>query len=657
MNIWQALSISRDHEKLTLDGAKRLYDNLCLAVPNDRDRFISIMERRTDQTWLVCEASDLVFPDWQQAPTVGDSEGTVLFLPWLQSDQDEYVYARHRCNEWGWCDRDSTQYADCNDEYITNQEYEWNYGTCDHCEEVFHQNDLYYNESHDAHFCADHDPGEPEDEDPNPRGTIRNYNTDVLEAIPVHLDRKTRYFGLEIEMEFPGETPSYWAGWADDHIPDLSDWAIWKSDGSLNNGAELVTIPCTLESWRDDNPIKDLCNDQAFRKVAKSHNTRTCGLHIHVSRSTVPEPVIAKLQVLMNDPSMMETTTLIARRAPNTTYCSAQKKKWLSHTNYHWEQAKGEYESGYRSKPELLQYVRPTKEISKTQFPQHGRYSPVNLTDKTLEFRIFRGTLRWETILASIEFCDATIWFAKTQGCADMNAAAFNQFLRSAVTRKTYPALRDYLELRTVLPKRKAAPPHDSAKPDTMTACHSVPTVGPMFTVCRSVGFSHLYLVHPEPVRVYNGHSNYEVVLNPEYRDSLTMTGCESTTGAVPYVTAVRTVADVPERSMFTQWMGDTWSGYRYAVNPVPDLNLDIDPYQGRRQIWPYATDEGANYLNYPGDHFQCDLDEMRDVERRFVRLVDRHDNDLVIDCVNLSEISHGYIMWGPARTCSLRFN
>ena len=468
MNIWQALALSRNQKNLTPDGAQRLYDNLALHL--NSDQFIDIMERRTNKTWLVCETSDLVFPEWQMANCVGDSSDAVLFLPWLEeSGQDDYVPARHRYGEWGWCERGSTRYVDCDDEYITQQEYDYNYGTCSHCDQVFSQSDMYYNESHDAYFCADHDPGEPDDEeDPNPRGVIRNYTTNVLECIPVHLDRSQRYFGLEIEMEFPGGTPSYWAGWADDNIPGLSDWAIWKSDSSLSNGAELVTIPATLDDWRDDNPIADLCNNSHWRRIARSHNTRTCGLHIHVSRSTVPEPVIAKLQVLMNDPSMMETTTLVARRAPNTTYCSAQKKKWLSHTNYHWEQAKGEYESGYRGKPELLNYVRPTKDISKTQFPQHGRYSPINLTDKTLEFRIFRGTLRWETILASIEFCDATIWFAKQYGCADMNATAFNKFLRSAVTRKTYPALRDYLELRTVLPKRKA-------KPDTMTACHSVP--------------------------------------------------------------------------------------------------------------------------------------------------------------------------------------
>ena len=580
MNIWQALALSRNRENLTLDGAQRLYDNLCLAVPNDRNRFIDIMQRRTGQTWLVCEASDLVFPDWQQAVTVGDSEGTVLFLPWLEnSGQDEYVYARHCRNTWGWCDRHSTRYADCDGDFITDQLYEWDYGSCAHCGEVFGSSDLYWNEYHDAYFCADHDPGEPEDEedeDPNPRGVIRNYNTDILDCISVHMDRKTRYFGLEIEMEFPGETPSYWAGWAYDKHYDLSDWAIWKSDGSLNNGAELVTIPCTLESWRDDNPVKDLCNDQAFRKVAKSHNTRTCGLHIHVSRSTVPEPVIAKLQVLMNDPSMMETTTLIARRAPNTTYCSAQKKKWLSHSNYEWERAVTSHQDFGYPKPNPVRYVRPTKDISKTQFPQHGRYSPINLTDKTLEFRIFRGTLRWETILASIEFCDAVIWFATQYGCADMNAVAFNKFLRSAVTRKTYPALRDYLELRTVLPKRKTAPPHDSAKPDTMTACHSVPEVTP----------------EPAPITERNNQ----------------------------------------------RW-------------------LDIDPHRGNRQIWPHAALDGVDYFNYPGDHFQCDLDEMRDAGRRFVRLVDRHDRSLVLDCVNLSEINHGYIMWGPASTCSLRFN
>jgi len=292
--------------------------------------------------------------------------------------------------------------------------------------EVFHRDDMHWRDYGD--YCEDCCPPEDEDED-EAEDVIYNYGTDVrgkLDWAWQHADSEERLFGVEVEMEFPRERPAEWAAYALDNIAGLDRLAIWKSDGSLTNGAELVTLPLPLREWQDrDNPVYRLCDDTTFLTKARSHDTSTCGLHVHVTRATIPEPVIAKLVVLFNDPSMAHLTLMVARRPQSSGYCVARKKKWVYSAS-----------------------------CDKRQWNQDGRYTPVNLTDETIELRMFKGTLRPETIMASVEFCQASIDYCNQHGAARMNGPDFQAWL-VAQPRKAYPALREYLIYRKLLSSRR----------------------------------------------------------------------------------------------------------------------------------------------------------------------------------------------------------
>lgn len=470
-NIFQILAAVNRGFDITLEQAQHLEQ---VTRHLGYRHIIDTLEQRTPRwSWLCCEGSGLYFPEYQEARTVGRLDGDAYFLPYLRANEGSgYHQARDRHGDFGYTTDDDAVWVDCDDEYITRDRYErQGYMRCDRCEEVFHEHDMYYREHRDETYCESCDPGDEEEDTPD-SNTIHSYNTRVEDVLPMQLTRGVRYFGLELEQEFPNGRPEEECTWAMDEHPDLANLCIWKSDGSLSNGAELVSLPRTLKYWQAPNPVKALCGDKEWRKVARSHKTSTCGLHIHVSRNTVPEPAIAKLVVLMNDPSMTETISLIARRAPNTSYCMAAKKRWLSDQNGSWVNAKYQWENYDADKPNPVHYARPTRNICKKQSTQGSRYTPINLTEHTIEFRIFRGTLHWPTIIASIEFCDAALWYCQQFGASAMNAEAFNQWLRSSITRKTYPALRDYLELRTLLPKRKAKPEVPTA--DTSTQCRNV---------------------------------------------------------------------------------------------------------------------------------------------------------------------------------------
>jgi hypothetical protein len=439
--IWSIIRRVRNGNEINMEEAEHL------ANITDRSRrdcdIIELLETRTGQDWLQCEDSGLFFPEYQAAPVVGSLSGEPYFELVLAASH-RYVWATDQYGDEGYTRRDEA-YLTCNDGYITDENYNRNYFTCGACGDVFH-NDDYHSEG-ECESCAEARPAEVED-DP-----IYAYSTRIENVLSMRLEPRVRYFGLEIEQEFDSGEREEEALWAMEHIDGLVDMSIWKADGSLNNGAELVTLPKTLSYWQGDNPVKALCTSKHWRAAARSHNTTTCGLHIHVSRGTIPEPVIAKLVVLFNDPSMGETTALVARRAPSVSWCAAKKKRWHSDLNPYWKASMESYENGNSGKPQAYAHRRPACNINKRQEPQGDRYTPVNLTPSTVEFRIFRGTLKWETVLASIEFCDAAIAFCTQYGAASMHGKAFRKFLQDHVTRKTYPALRDYLQLRTLLPK------------------------------------------------------------------------------------------------------------------------------------------------------------------------------------------------------------
>lgn len=579
--IWDAIRAHRDQDTITYAESKDLWERL-YRRPGIQyhppwkvlERFNEILDRRTNLNhgdWFLCEHYGLPFPqDQARYTSVGDhgpysdvcveddlESADLCWAEGTRSEGNELLCRQQDCRE-----------TDSGD-WITERLYEYEYRYCDSCGGLFHENDVYYRETRDAQYCEHCDPGEDEDDEESDDGrALYSYSTKIERVKYVYLRHGIRYFGLEVEMEFPGQDRSETCEWALENVDDLSSLAIFKEDGSLSHGAELVTVPQTLDYWRGDNPLKDLCGNTHWRRIAKSHNTTTCGLHIHVSRSTVPEPVIAKLIVLMNDDSMRDLVTLIARRAPTTAYCLAQKKKWLSDINYDWQRTVDNL--GPRdAKNHLIKYVRPMRNISKVQIGQHGRYTPVNLTSNTLEFRIFRGTLKWETILASIEFCDAVISFCTQYGAGAMNAKRFREWLATSITRKTYPALRDYLVSRKVFAAPKVKPVQVEI-PSTVTSSH-VADSGNVDPDALPEASEVAYYVaeYTSPICIYlvMGATDWVRIMpyTPDRRPvriTPTLRESYSTGDRLVTVAAVRYAHEVPEGSMYQVWYPESncWS-------------------------------------------------------------------------------------------------
>jgi len=162
-----------------------------------------------------------------------------------------------------------------------------------------------------------------------------------------------------------------------------------------------------------------------------SHDAGTCGLHIHASRSlfgadrTTQDLNIAKI-ILLIDFWWEQYIVPFSRRNYN------QLNDWAKKPNA---------------------YILPTDDTRQAvnkalNTSEHDRYKAVNLKNThTVEFRFFRGTLRRDTIMASIQFVDTLIKYVSSVQLADLWEKTWNDVFSNT----QHAELKDYLQKRKLL--------------------------------------------------------------------------------------------------------------------------------------------------------------------------------------------------------------
>jgi len=93
------------------------------------------------------------------------------------------------------------------------------------------------------------------------------------------------------------------------------------------------------------------------------------------------------------------------------------------------------------------------KTIADAKRNSEDRYDAVNVMEKTVEFRIFKGTVVPDKFFARLEFCAAILEYLTTcsiQSVED-NGAGFCKWLESRP--KSYPALSRFLRAKGLMRK------------------------------------------------------------------------------------------------------------------------------------------------------------------------------------------------------------
>ena len=212
---------------------------------------------------------------------------------------------------------------------------------------------------------------------------------------------KTITYGIELEVERRRN--------ADENIAEqiynsVYDFARLKSDGSLSNGFEIVTAPCSFE-YQKSAWSKFLKSD--LTKQIRGWKTDTAGLHIHIGKKQLKPSEIGKILIFINSDENNQFIDDIAGRSSD---------QWA------------------KKYPKKI-----TDSLYRTS--RDDRYEAVNMSNQhTIELRIFKSNLAHNGFMRVLEFADALVHFAKQTGLSGMSLhyKSFLRYMEQPENRTTY---------------------------------------------------------------------------------------------------------------------------------------------------------------------------------------------------------------------------
>lgn len=315
-----------------------------------------------------------------------------------------------RCGERIWIqnnagDEQSPLCLTCYDRY---------YSSCEDCGSVISLDEVYYTDDDEecplCYSCYQRK---------NRSTVIHNY---TYKPVPIFHGSGPRYFGVELEIDGGGENSDHARNILHLANDDEENNLYIKSDGSIDDGFELVTHPMSLDYQLHQMPWSEVLSE-AKHLGYYSHQANTCGLHIHVSRDafgfTYEEQDSAIARVLFFIEHHWTELLKFSRRTPH------QLERWAARYGY---------------------MDRPKDILDQAKYGRSsGRYSCVNLqNDATIEFRIFRGTLKLNTILATLQLVDRVCDVAISLSDDEVKALSWTTFVGGC----TQPELIQYLKER-----------------------------------------------------------------------------------------------------------------------------------------------------------------------------------------------------------------
>lgn len=327
------------------------------------------------------------------------------------------------------CPDCANSHPQCNEcGYLTSQqEYDDNGGYCNICYEDMSECDICGETVHNNHlrtsggqnYCPSCWSSRAE--------VIRNYG---YKPRPNFLPNSGEpwYYGVEQEHDHRRG----YNGDEDDAINSakelmgISDSQFYiKHDGSLSNGYELVTHPATLDYHLNHFPWDDIAKI-AISNDMRAHDTTTAGLHVHASRTRFGETLleqdlnIAKVMLLF-DLFWDKKIVPFSRRRRE------ELDSWANKPSASFERDDNE----------------PTVILKSKRKVSHGeRHTAINLmNEKTVEFRVFRGTLKATTIKATLQWLDTLISYAIDTNLRDIWDSDWDNIFAGT----EYPELKAYL--------------------------------------------------------------------------------------------------------------------------------------------------------------------------------------------------------------------
>jgi hypothetical protein len=192
----------------------------------------------------------------------------------------------------------------------------------------------------------------------------------------------------------------------------------WLSrDGSLSHGGfEIITQPADYELTREN--IKIISKILIDGAQMRSHAGGRCGFHIHVTKAPISSLHLYKIMnMIYANPELL----IPISQREDLHYCRLDKESDTIVT-----------EAKYKTS-------------------DHSRYTAVNVTKHTVEFRIFRGNIRAERLLKNLETVKSIIDFTRDISLAEVNREGYLKYVR--YNQEQYSNLFSFLVEKHIIPE------------------------------------------------------------------------------------------------------------------------------------------------------------------------------------------------------------
>ena len=343
------------------------------------------------------------------------------------------------CGEWECDDEFSTSYGgnsicrDCRDDHYTYSSYYGEYVHNDSSADALDRNgdeivihcdddNFHYDDDEDMYVHRDYNTSRVLGKYHSSKGKFKPVESAWTQANCFYIGKPLgkdaweaakyqRFFGVELEIEVKQGDPADRAEAINDRVNngEVGHRCFFEQDSSISHGFEIVTQPMGLDNhalfWQ-------WVKDPQLSRGLLSHNTSTCGLHIHVTKAGLTKMQISKVIAFINHPDNKQLIETVARRY-NSSYAQLFRKK-----------------------------------LGTAHRDQNSRYEAVNMEPgRTVEFRLFRGTLKYESMMSAIEFVNALLNFCHDQSGYgfDLTTKSFMEYIEKPVIAHDTKHLRPYL--------------------------------------------------------------------------------------------------------------------------------------------------------------------------------------------------------------------
>ncbi len=288
-----------------------------------------------------------------------------------------------------------------------------NYSYCEHCDEMTQNENMSggYCES-----CNENNEDGCDCDDCNSHDIIHHYGyKPELNFHKISEEKENSlYLGVELEIESrKGNTNEQANTLINLDGNENEELFFLAFDGTIDKGFEIITHPATVKYHLTCFPWQTICKTMVSMG-ARSHNTNTCGFHLHVNKNYFTQSELVKLGLFVH--SLEKPLSFLSRRK-----------------RFNWGNFKD------------------IKKDKKIIHKNDNRYEAINFQNfNTIEFRLYKGTLNFNTVLGTIDLTDAICHFIKHIGPAKIvnkKEETWQDFINFAKNNKHKYFIK-YMELR-----------------------------------------------------------------------------------------------------------------------------------------------------------------------------------------------------------------